>query len=82
LISNKVNIWREIDREKAGFIENDDSEGTLALLRRWNALSECEQMAMRKNARHCFLGHFDIMRAAESLLEIYNEALNKQAGPI
>ena len=82
LISNKVNIWREIDGEKAGLIENDDLEGTLALLRRWNALSECEQVEMRKNARHCFLEHFDIMRAAKSLLEIYSEALNKQAGSI
>ena len=79
LISNKVNIWREIDREKAGLIENDDEEGTLSLLKRWNALNECERLEVRKNARHCFLEHFEITQAAKTLLEVYGDALERRS---
>jgi len=71
LISDKVNIWREIDQEHAGLVENDDIEGATALLRRWVALSSCEQAAMRQKARECFCRHFEIMAAARSLLAIY-----------
>ena len=35
LISNKVNIWREIINYKAGLVENDDLAGTTRLLERW-----------------------------------------------
>ncbi|MEI8235405.1 MAG: glycosyltransferase [Verrucomicrobiota bacterium] len=72
LISDKVNIWREIDREHAGLVENDDLQGTMALLRRWGALSPEEQAAMRRQARHCFTRYFEIMAAAHSLLDIYS----------
>ena len=74
LISDKVNIWREIDQEHAGLVENDDIEGTTALLRRWVALSPGEQAAMRQQARECFARHFEIMAAARSLLAIYTTA--------
>ena len=77
LISNKVNIWREIDEDNAGFVENDDLEGTYALLTRWNALSDDERREMREKARHCFLEHFEILGAAKSLLKAYSEAQSK-----
>ena len=35
LISNKVNIWREIAAAEAGYVENDDLAGTARLLERW-----------------------------------------------
>jgi len=78
LISNKVNIWREIDEENAGLVENDDSEGTYALLKRWNTLSEEERQTMREKARHCFLENFEIMRAAKNLVKVYNETRHKE----
>ena len=49
LISNKVNIWREIKEDQAGFVAQDDVTGTRQLLQQWlNASPEkktkCAQM--------------------------------------
>src|SRR5256886_6713007 len=50
LISNKVNIWREIEADGAGYVENDDLNGTANLLRRWLATSP-EVRAARSEER-------------------------------
>ncbi|HYR22628.1 MAG TPA: glycosyltransferase [Chthoniobacterales bacterium] len=73
LISNRVNIWREIDADRAGYIESDDLEGTTRLLQRWIDTPSAEREAIRGNARHCFEQRFAIDRAADSLLRILNE---------
>ena len=80
LISNKVNIWREIDNEKAGLIESDDARGTEALLQRWLALDDSQREKMRENARHCFLRHFEISKAAASLVQVYEERVAGEVG--
>lgn len=69
LISNAVNIWREIDQAHAGFVAPDTIEGTTALLQRWQQLSEAERNTMRNNARHCFATHFNIEHCAAKLIE-------------
>jgi glycosyltransferase involved in cell wall biosynthesis len=68
LISNKINIWREIVEDGAGFAEEDDLAGTTRLLERW--LNAPEQAHMRENARDCFARRFEINRATDSLLSI------------
>ena len=73
LISNRVNIWREIDADHAGFVESDDLEGTTRLFRRWIDTASMEREAMRQNARNCFEQRFQIDRAVDSLLQILNE---------
>jgi glycosyltransferase involved in cell wall biosynthesis len=75
LISDKVNIWREITHDAAGFAENDDLEGTVKLLRRWLRLPETEREQMRQNARKCFLARFEIQQAARSLVRVINQSL-------
>lgn len=70
LISNCVNIWREIDADHAGFVEKDDVAGTTRLLERWLAAPDEERATMRKNAKECFLRRFEIDRATESLLAV------------
>ena len=80
LISNKVNIWREIEEENAGLIEADDADGTHALLRRWMALGAAEKEAMRADARRCFLDHFEVHQALHTLLEAYDTAIFAQTG--
>ncbi len=60
LISNKVNIWREIERDGAGLVAEDDAAGTLALLQRWLHLPPQAQRQMRTNARRCFAELFEI----------------------
>jgi len=68
LISNKVNIWREIEADGAGFVENDDLAGTTGLLRRWLAAPTATRATMRESARKSFTDRFEIERATDSLL--------------
>jgi len=74
LISNKVNIWREIAADGAGLIADDTQQGTDELLRRWLAMSDAEFAQMKKKTRPCFESHFHVQRAAERLLEIIRES--------
>jgi glycosyltransferase involved in cell wall biosynthesis len=67
LISNKVNIWREIEADGAGLVEPDDLPGTIRLLKRW---ADADQTAMRSAAGRCFAARFDIRRAAENMLAV------------
>ena len=67
LISNKINIWREIAEDGAGLVEDDDLAGTIALLDRWTALDERGREAMAGRARSCFARRFEITQAAQSL---------------
>ena len=67
LISNKINIWREIAEDQAGLVEGDDLPGTVALLTRWLALGATERAAMAEQARRCFARRFEITQAARSL---------------
>jgi len=70
LISNKVNIWREIAADKAGFVDTDDFAGVTRLIEGWINTSRNGRVAMQENARKCFTRHFEIRRATDSLLEI------------
>src|SRR5262249_20809580 len=74
LISNRVNIWREIEADPAGYIESDDLCGIVRLIERWLQTSDGDRRSMRKNARRCFESRFENRRAAESLLAILNES--------
>src|SRR5207253_5868060 len=38
LISNKVNIWREVEADGAGWVSDDTFEGVATLLKKWLAL--------------------------------------------
>jgi glycosyltransferase involved in cell wall biosynthesis len=73
LISDRVNIWREIDADQAGYVESDDLAGTSRLLQRWIDTPPAERETMRQNARNCFEQRFEIDRAVDSLLQILSE---------
>jgi len=69
LISNQVNIWREIQQSQGGLVEQDTHAGTERLLTRWLATPPEQWAQMRVNARQCFLQRFLIDRTAESFIE-------------
>lgn len=69
LISDKVNIWREIVEEGAGSAMPDTQEGTEKLLANWLALPAPEREAMAKRARLCFETRYQIDRATASLVK-------------
>ncbi len=68
LISDKVNIWREIDADGAGLVEPDTASGACQLLRRWNGLDMVAREQMRVQARACFENRFDIRRVAAGIV--------------
>lgn len=70
LISDKINIWREIIQNGAGLVAEDTAAGTSRLLRDWLALTPDETQQMRERARGCFLARFEIKAAAASLLGV------------
>jgi glycosyltransferase involved in cell wall biosynthesis len=78
LISNRVNIWREIEADRAGYVESDDLAGTTRLLQRWIGTAPAEREMVRQNARRCFEQRFGIDRSIDSLLQILNEPLTAQ----
>lgn len=73
LISNRVNIWREISADGGGLVENDDQAGTTRLLHRWLTMAAADQATMRAAARRSFVQRFEIERAAENFLERLTE---------
>jgi glycosyltransferase involved in cell wall biosynthesis len=70
LISDKVNIWREVNSSQGGLVEPDTLEGTRNLIRRFLALSQEERAQMRKAARLGFLRHFEVAATASDLLQL------------
>ena len=70
LISNQVNIWREVVESQAGLADCDTLAGTTRLLHSWLALDAPRRSAMRVNALACFRSHFHIDAAVHSLVEL------------
>lgn len=75
LISNKVNIWREIVADAAGLVGDDSIEGTTANLQRWLSLSKDEREAFKKRALHTFEERFTVEQMANSLIDTIKECL-------
>jgi glycosyltransferase involved in cell wall biosynthesis len=70
LISDKVNIWREVQASGAGFVEPDDEAGTIRLLKRWASLAAEEKASMRERAADCFASNFNMAVACERLFTV------------
>jgi glycosyltransferase involved in cell wall biosynthesis len=75
LLSDKVNIWREILDDGAGLVRGDSAPEVEALLADWRTLPAERRAAMGGAARRCFLARFEIGRAASSLVETVRTAL-------
>lgn len=73
LISNQVNIWREIEAEGAGFVDQDDVHGTLQMLRRWTRLDKSGRCKMAASAHSCYHKHFRVAAASQRLIEALTE---------
>lgn len=68
LISDKVNIWREVKSHGAGLVCADTVDGITAGLQAWLALSGVERSAMAMRARMLFYRQFTAREAAQGLL--------------
>jgi glycosyltransferase involved in cell wall biosynthesis len=79
LISNKVQIWREVEAGGGGFAEPDDAGGTARLLRRFLALSAPERAAMGAAARATFLDRFEMRKAVAVINRALEEVSHERA---
>lgn len=75
LISNKVNIWREIEIDGAGLVRGDSPGEVAGLLDDWMAVRPAKRDEMKRAARRCFDSRFHIKKATESLVAVVREAL-------
>ena len=69
LISEQVNIWREIVDDGAGLAAADSLAGTRDLLSRWWALAPEARSDMREAALRCYRTHFRMSAAAARLID-------------
>jgi glycosyltransferase involved in cell wall biosynthesis len=67
LLTNKVNLWREIESSNAGYVAEDCLEGISSLLDRWK---EGLPDKLGNNAYACFQKKLHVDRAAERVIEI------------
>ena len=70
LISDKVNIWREIDAAGAGLVAADTLEGTKKNLRVWLSLSEAQRLEMGRRALDLFHCRYTVDAMAQDLLDV------------
>jgi glycosyltransferase involved in cell wall biosynthesis len=68
LISDKVNIWREIASDGAGLVESDTEPGTVSLLQRWFNLGPEQQAAMSQAASTSFAMRYTVAAMANGLV--------------
>jgi glycosyltransferase involved in cell wall biosynthesis len=73
LISNQVNIWREIEQAGACFVAPDTIEGTEKLVDSWLDVSPLTWQRMKQNAGRCFQQKFNIEVSAMQLIEAISQ---------
>ena len=67
LISNQVNIWREIETTGGGIVADDTMEGTKFLIQKWCSLPGPEKELMSKQSKVAYNKYFAIGPPAEKL---------------
>ena len=70
LISDKVNIWREIASAAAGIVESDTADGTERALRQWLALGDEARARMQQAASRLFANRFSAQAMGSALIDV------------
>jgi len=70
LISDKVNIWREIQTDGAGVVNTDTVDGTVKTLRKWLSFDAEERHKISKQAQLTFENRFTIEAMAKSISQV------------
>ncbi len=76
LISNKVNICKEIARDGAAFVAPDTLEGTQQMLEQWIALTPAQKITMGAMALDCFRRRYDMKANASGIVAIFSQILD------
>ena len=81
LITDKVNIWREVEADGAGIVVKDDLEDVAGGLQRALALTTEERERMGAAARRSFENRYDLEKNALQLLDIIAAASPETTEP-
>ncbi len=73
MITDKVNIYREILNSDAGFVATDSTVGTQKLLNEWKSSTDERRQNLRYNARKLYESVFNIESAAEKFKSEINK---------
>ncbi|CAN5399000.1 hypothetical protein BH10PSE1_BH10PSE1_26070 [soil metagenome] len=79
LISDKVNIWREVAEANAGLVQADTVEGTAAMISQWLEKSDADRTAMGIAGGALFSRSFDIANVGPALIRMIESRIY---GPI
>jgi glycosyltransferase involved in cell wall biosynthesis len=72
LISNQVNIYKEIENKGGGLVVQDTLEGTQQLLESWLELPIIQKKQMGEKAKAIYEESFDIVNSTRILIEALN----------
>jgi glycosyltransferase involved in cell wall biosynthesis len=64
LISNQINIWKEIIADGGGIVRDDTLAGTIDLLNCWLNMTDEAKIKMTQNARATYGNNFGVLSAA------------------
>jgi len=79
LISDKVNIWREVASAGAGLVQPDTLEGATALIHDWLGTSPEARRDMADRGKTLFQRAFDIASIGPALLEMIRRTATPRA---
>ena len=68
LITDKVNIWREIENNNAGLIAQDCEDDIFEMLRKWLSLSQEKKIEMGSHAEKAYENFFSIEGAVRKMI--------------
>ncbi len=74
LISDKINIWRYVEEDGTGFVDEDTEPGTLRLLQRWLGLSREERRTIAGRTAASFEKRFSMRQCAAGIRALVEQA--------
>lgn len=74
LVTNKVNIWREVVATGAGLVDEDDQDGISRMLEKFLMMTSADRAEVSDAAKACFNTYFRPKVAADALLAVLRNA--------
>lgn len=76
LITDKINIWREIEKGGAGIVDTDTVAGAIQILQKWEKLNFNEKVEMGQCARRVYEQNFTVEAAVKDLTHNLLDAIS------
>ncbi|GAB5099269.1 glycosyltransferase [Caballeronia sp. HLA56] len=80
LISDKVNIWREVKEDGAGIVTTDTVEGAADALSTWLRMDTAAVEAMREQAFKTFMQRFHVDAMSKDLVRVLRDTAGPRGG--